>query len=117
MVVGASPYPHRYSYQAIRTLQHAGHQTFGLGKQKGEVHGVSIHTNPQPLEEEEIDTITVYLNPRNQEGMLDWVLRLEPKRVIFNPGAENPPLEQSLQAEGIETLRACTLVMLHTGQY
>jgi len=42
---------------------------------------------------------------------------LSPKRIIFNPGTENQELKKLAEAQGIECLEACTLVMLSVGVY
>ncbi len=67
--------------------------------------------------EESVDTITLYLNSNNQKQYYDYILSLQPKRIIFNPGAENDELEELANKNGIKTMEACTLVMLSTGQY
>jgi len=115
LVIGASTNPERYSNKAIKTLLAHGHETCALGNKAGEVDGVTIETNMHSIPG--LDTITLYLNPRNQQPYYDYILSLKPKRIIFNPGAENPELEDLAKAAGIETKEACTLVMLHTGQY
>lgn len=117
LVIGASPYPFRYSHRAIHMLQNAGHPVHALGKQEAEVAGIPIQTDPSEIEGTDIDTVSLYVNPRNQVDMYDWLIQLAPQRVIFNPGSENPNFEQKLQEEGISTMQACTLVMLSTGQY
>jgi len=66
---------------------------------------------------EEVDTITLYINPRNQKEWYNYFFKLKPKRVIFNPGTENPELKKSLEEKGIRALEACTLVLLRSGQY
>ena len=66
---------------------------------------------------DEVDTVTMYVNPSRQSEWEDYVLSLNPKRIIFNPGTENPSLQSKAEQQGIETLQACTLVMLNTGQY
>ena len=74
-----------------------------------------IHRNK--LEEEGVDTVTLYLNPQNQKEYYDYILKLKPKRIIFNPGTENPELMRMAREQGVEPVEACTLVMLSTGQY
>ncbi|MEM7372492.1 MAG: CoA-binding protein [Bacteroidota bacterium] len=117
LVIGASPYPFRYSHRAIHMLQEAGHPVLALGKQEGEIAGIPIQTKQADVETASIDTVSLYLNPRNQLELDQWLVEMKPKRVIFNPGSENPTLEKHLQNKGIPTLRACTLVLLRTGQY
>jgi uncharacterized protein len=115
LVIGASTNPARYSYLAINRLLGNDHPVVAIGNKAGKVQDVDIITeNP---EMDDIDTVTLYLNPTNQIPYYDYILSLKPKRVIFNPGTENEELEQKLMAEGIQTQEACTLVLLSTGQY
>ena len=115
VVIGASPNPDRYSYKAILALVEHGHPTFAVGLKEGTVSG--IHISTQPYFESEIDTVSLYVGPENQVKWQDTILKLRPRRVIFNPGTENPSFEQLLKNEGIEVERACTLVLLATHQF
>ncbi|RYZ55362.1 MAG: CoA-binding protein [Sphingobacteriales bacterium] len=115
LVLGASENPNRYSYLAIRKLLSRGHEVVAIGNRKGEVGGVAIQTGQELTEE--IDTVTLYLNPTNQKPYYDMLLSLKPRRVIFNPGTENYELDHLLREQGTETMEACTLVMLGSGQY
>lgn len=115
LVLGASNKPQRYSYLAIRKLRDHGHAVIAVGKKTGEVADVSIVT--AIAEHSDIDTITIYLNPINQKPYYDSILTLKPKRIIFNPGSENPELQTLAKDHGIPTLEACTLVMLSTSSY
>jgi predicted CoA-binding protein len=115
LVIGASENPVRYSNLAIRRLKDHGHEVVALGLKEGEVAGVKIEKTRQAFPD--INTITLYLNPSRQKELYDYILSLNPKRIIFNPGTENPELEQKAQAKGIETVEACTLVMLSIGNY
>ena len=115
LVLGASTNPERYSFLAANKLVSHGHEIELLGKKKEELLGKTIKTSPQEIKD--IDTVTLYLNPKNQESYYDYILGLKPKRIIFNPGTENPELEKLAESKGIETIEACTLVMLSTGQY
>ena len=115
LVLGASDKPHRYSYLAMKSLLAKGHEVVGIGKHKGTVATVEIETEKLPLSD--IDTVTLYLNPAHQKEYYDYILGLKPKRIIFNPGAENKELQQLAVKNNIEPMEACTLVMLSTGQY
>ena len=115
LVLGASTNPSRYANMAIHRLVSKGKAVEALGLKEGEVAGVVIHTDAEGLTRP--DTITLYVGPKNQHHYLDLMLQLAPRRVIFNPGTENPEVEQQLQKAGIETLSACTLVLLATNQY
>jgi len=115
VVLGASDKPERYSYLAVQNLTKQNHPVIAIGRKIGKVNGVSIITN-HPAEKE-VDTVTLYLNPTAQKEYYDYIFSLNPKRIIFNPGTENDELEDLAKAKGIQTLEACTLVMLRTGQY
>lgn len=115
LVLGASDNPARYSYLAIQRLKAHDQPVMAIGKREGTVSGVTIETEPRPSGE--IDTVTLYLNPKHQESYYDYIISLHPRRIIFNPGAENPELEELAENNGIKTLEACTLVLLSTGQY
>jgi predicted CoA-binding protein len=115
LVYGASTNPSRYAYIATELLLQHQHEVSLVGIKKGEVLGLII-LQEQPIVED-IDTVTLYVGPANQEGLLDYLKNLAPRRVIFNPGTENPELERALETAGIQTEEACTLVLLHTGQF
>lgn len=115
LVLGASDNPDRYSYRAVHQLKKHGHEVVPVGTRKGLVAGLPIHTDRPAAEN--VDTVTLYVGPQNQPAWYDYILDLQPKRIIFNPGTENPELERLARARGIETEEACTLVMLSVGQY
>lgn len=115
LVLGASDNSSRYSYLAIQRLRSKGHEVVGIGKHTGTVEDVTIETTKQPIEE--LDTVTLYLNPLHQKEYYDYILSLKPKRIIFNPGAENEELKQLALQNNIQPMEACTLVLLSTGQY
>ncbi|WP_417444409.1 CoA-binding protein [Joostella sp.] len=115
LVMGASLKPSRYSNIAINRLVSAGEEVVAFGLRTGEVAGVKIDT--ELLKYKDVDTVTLYLNPKNQEPYYDYILGLNPKRVIFNPGTENPYFYAQLRDKNIEAEVACTLVLLSTGQY
>lgn len=115
LILGATPDSSRYAYLAANRLVRTGHPIVNVGIKKGEVAGVAI----EPAEDvhTDIDTITLYIGTRNQPPLYDYILSTNPKRIIFNPGTENPELRRMAQERGIETISACTLVMLSTGEY
>ena len=115
LVLGASPKPMRYSFLAIEKLVDKGHSVLAVGQHAGEVAGVKIHTKAIPLKN--IDTVTLYLNPSHQRDYYNYIVEVQPKRVIFNPGTENPEFFQLLKLNDIKVEIACTLVMLATNQY
>jgi predicted CoA-binding protein len=115
VVIGASENPGRYANRAAHSLVRHGHEIELVGLRPGQIEGRPIQTGQPMLTD--IDTVTLYVGPRNQSGLYDYIKGLKPKRVIFNPGTENPDFERQLQAEGIEPIEACTLVMLSIGTY
>lgn len=115
LVIGASENPSRYSFLAINKLKANDHEVVAIGKKNGEVAGVKIGTEKQAFTD--IHTVTLYINPTIQEQYLAYIISLNPKRIVFNPGTENESFETMAKDNGIEALEACTLVMLSTGQY
>ena len=115
LVLGASENPERYSFKAIRSLLHHGQKVAAIGAKKGSVNGVEFSKDRPAFDD--IDTVTLYLSKKNQVDYYDYILSLKPRRIIYNPGAENLELEVLARKNGIENLEACTLVLLGTGQY
>lgn len=115
LVLGASTNPHRVSHQAIHRLLGAGHEVVAIGNRSGAVAGIPVHKGF--VDVENIDTITLYLNAQRQEQYYDYILSLQPRRIIYNPGAENPALAMRAQENGIQNEVACTLVLLSIGDY
>ena len=115
LVLGASDNPERYSCMAIKNLRTMGYPVLAVGNKKGLVADAEIADRPVP--DDTIDTITMYLGAARQKEYYDYILGLKPRRIIFNPGAENEELAGIAQTNDIQTVEACTLVMLRTGQY
>jgi len=115
LVIGASENPERYSNKAIRALLSHNQEVVALGIKKGSVEGVDFHIEKEPFEN--IDTVTLYVGPRNQPEYYSYIIGLKPRRVIFNPGTENPEFMSQLNDAGIFPEVACTLVLLATGQF
>ncbi|HVT83868.1 MAG TPA: CoA-binding protein [Chitinophagaceae bacterium] len=115
LVLGASDNPSRYSFLAVNRLRNHGHPVIAIGKKKTQVADVPI-TN-EKISADDVDTVTLYLNPMHQQQYYDYILSLKPKRIIFNPGAENDELYDLAKKNGIQPVEACTLVLLNTGQY
>ncbi len=116
VILGASPKPARYAYQALRLLDDMGYRV------------IPIHSNFERIDEipvvdrlaniqEPVHTLTLYVGPERSQGLIGDIVALRPGRVIFNPGTESPALEAALSAAGIPSERACTLVLLRTGQF
>ena len=115
MVLGATTKPDRYAFMAINSLVAKGHPVIAIGQQTGEVGGVKIQTKMVPVKN--IDTVTLYINPIRQRDYYNYIIEAQPKRVVFNPGTENPEFYQLLRSNNIEVEVACTLVLLATNQY
>lgn len=115
LVLGATPNPDRYAYLATVKLRSHGYEVVPVGIKKGMIGDLEI-VNGRPLPGD-IDTVTLYLGPERQQEYYDYILSLKPKRIIFNPGTENDELAALAEANGIETVEACTLVMLSIGNY
>src|ERR1700760_3548218 len=88
MVLGASANPRRYSYLAVRSLRNAGHPVAAIGRKPATVGDVEILTTRDAVRDG--DTVTLYLSAANQKEFYDYILPPPPRRIIFNPGAENP---------------------------
>jgi len=115
LVLGASLNPSRYSNLAINRLVNNNYEVVAIGLREGKVAGIEIIKEKKLFED--IDSIALYLNPQRQKEYYDYIISLNPKRVIFNPGTENPELYQLLSENNIESEVACTLVLLGTNQY
>jgi predicted CoA-binding protein len=115
LVLGASPNPSRYSNIAVGRLLTYHHPVVPLGIRKGEIDGVEI--NIEPSFYSDIDTVTMYLGAPRQVPYYQYIIALKPKRIIFNPGAENEELARLARKHDIEVVNACTLVMLSMGNY
>jgi uncharacterized protein len=115
LVIGASTDPSRYSFLAANSLLKHHHKIELLGRNEGKIAEHEIKTGKPSLTN--IDTVTMYVSPKHQAEFYDYVVALKPRRVIFNPGTENAEFEEILTKNYIESIEACTLVMLSTGQY
>jgi predicted CoA-binding protein len=115
LIIGASENPERYAYKALQMLLEHDYEVFAYGIKDGNVDGVKFFTEFKHLP---IDTVTMYVGPKNQDqSLLDYILSLKPKRVIFNPGTENQDWYPILEENGIFCEEACTLVLLSTDSY
>ena len=115
LILGASTKPSRYAYIATERLVNQGVDVVLLGSRGGQVLGLPIQIGTPSFED--IHTVTLYINPLRQTDYYDYLLRLQPQRIIFNPGTENPELMKLARQQGIDVEIACTLVMLATNQY
>ncbi|TAE21598.1 MAG: CoA-binding protein [Cytophagales bacterium] len=115
LILGATENHDRYANRAAQSLLAHGYSIALIGLRPGAVRGVPIQTGLPELTD--IDTVTMYVGVHNQAGYYDYIKKIKPRRVIFNPGAENPEFENELIQAGIEPIEACTLVMLSVGTY
>ena len=115
-VLGASPKPDRYAYQALQLLREYGHRTLPINPAFDEILGEKCYPRisdvPGP-----IDTVTLYLGETRSTPIIDDIIAAKPRRIIMNPGAENSALAAKAEGAGIEVIEGCTLVMLRTGQF
>ena len=115
IILGASTKPERYSNKAALRLVNAHHPVEAIGATEGKIGETTIQTGKPEIAN--VNTITLYLNPQRQREYYDYIIGLKPKRIIFNPGTENPELRAMAEQAGIETVEACTLVMLSMDVY
>lgn len=114
-MLGASPNPRRFSYKAVKSLVRHNYPVVAVGFRPGMIGDIEILTGKPPLKN--IHTIALYLGPERQKDMYDYILDLNPRRIIFNPGTENDELMGKARSQGIETVINCALIMLNTGNY
>lgn len=115
LVLGASVNPARYANRAIKSLRNHGHTVYAIGLREGVVEDVNIRKQIPELKN--VHTVTMYLSAANQEQYYDYIIKLKPLRIIYNPGAENDELAEIAGRHKIENLEACTLVLLATDQF
>lgn len=116
LVLGASDNPDRYSYLALKLLLEHGHEVFPVHPKLKTIEGTPVYASLKDVLRP-IDTVTVYVSPALSNGLFDDLIALAPRRVIFNPGTENPALQKALTEKNIKVLEACTLVLLKTGKF
>ena len=115
-ILGASPDPERYAFKAQRLLKEHGHRVIPVSAKESAIDGDATVAELGAIAGK-VDTLTVYVRPAISSQYRAEIEALKPRRVIFNPGTENPELAAALRAAGIETEEACTLVMLRTGHF
>jgi predicted CoA-binding protein len=115
-IIGASPKPDRYAYRAFEMLREYGHWPVPVNPGYAEILGDRCYPHISDVPHK-IDTITLYLGKRRSDRLIDEVVSSKPRRIIMNPGAENPELARRAEAEAIEVVEGCTLVMLRTGTF
>jgi hypothetical protein len=115
LVLGASNKPGRFSMLALKSLVKHNFEVVAIGARSAELDGIPIIN--YPIYPNDIHTVTLYLNPFRQKQYFDYIIEIKPKRIIFNPGTENPELLKIAKENGIEVVFGCTLVMLNNGEY
>ncbi len=116
IVIGASANEERYSNKAMKMLADYGHNPIPVAPAVETILGRKVYAKATDAPGK-IDTVTMYVGPARQSGIIEQILAIKPRRVIFNPGTENPDAYDRLKAANIEPVEACTLVLLRTGQY
>ena len=115
VVLGASPNPSRYSYKAVKSLLLHGHEPIALGFRPGVIFDTFIQRGMPEFEE--VHTVAMYIGIERQQEYREYIISLEPQRVIFNPGTVNDPFMEELEDHGVEVVEGCTLVMLDNGEF
>ncbi|MBN1180665.1 MAG: CoA-binding protein [Bacteroidales bacterium] len=115
LIIGASPNRYRYAHKAAIMLQNMGIEVVPLGIKKGVIGAVPIVC--EKLHVKEVHTVAMYLNPSKQKEYYDYVIKLKPQRLIFNPGTENPELLKLAIRSGIDAINSCVLIMINSGRY
>lgn len=115
LIIGASTKENRPVRKAIEMLVKNGHSVVALGQNTGEIAAIKIQTKAVPVKN--IDTVSLYIRPSLQKNYYNYIVEAKPKRVIFNPGTENPEFSMLLKTNNIEVENACTIILLTTNQY
>ena len=115
-VLGASDKPDRFSYQAVKLLQEKGHKVFPIHQRVKTIDGQEVYKSISDIKEP-VDTVTLYVAADISSALANDILSVKPRRIIFNPGAENPELVQLAQAQNVQCVEHCTLVMLNAGEF
>jgi len=115
VVIGGTSSEEKYGYKATVSLKNHGHKVYPVDLKAGKILDIDVLTGKPAIQN--VDTVTLYVGPKHQADWQDYIFSLKPKRLIFNPGTENKVLEAAAKAKGIETIEACTLVMLSIGNY
>jgi predicted CoA-binding protein len=117
LVLGASPNPNRFAYKAIRSLQRRNIPVVAIGRRDVDLDDSIKIRKGKPLDIGAIHTIALYMNSKFQEEYYDYILKIHPRRIIFNPGTSNPYLAEISRSAGIEVVDDCLLVMLNSGKF
>ena len=116
LIIGASNNSERYSNKALNLLLSKGHKVIAVNPRDQIKNALKTVLGLSQVKDK-IDTITVYLRPQLLKPDINEIVRINPKRVIFNPGTEDPEIISFVENNGIKVQLACTLVLLNTNQY
>ena len=116
VVLGASNKTHRYSYKAIKLLKQCGHNIIPVHPKLSDIDGLSVIANLSKIHDK-VDTLTLYVGEERSKLLIDEIIALNPKRVIFNPGTESKKLVKKLSQAEIPFIHDCTLIMLETNHF
>jgi predicted CoA-binding protein len=116
VILGASNNPERYSYKALKMLAEHGYETIPVHPQLKDIEGVEVK-NSLGDAGEDVHTLTLYIGPEKIVPLIPDIIKLNPQRVIFNPGTESKELKEALVKASISHAEACTLILLRTGQF
>jgi predicted CoA-binding protein len=116
VVLGASPKPIRYSYQAVKLLAKHGYRVIPVHPKARRIDHLPVVNHLSQIVEP-VHTLTLYLGPERSRSLIADIVGLAPGRVICNPGSESRELEAALDEAHIPHERACTLVLLRVGQF
>ncbi len=115
LVLGATENPDRFSCKAVKSLDRNGYDVVAVGFRSGYIKDIEILTGTPDIEN--VDTVLLYIGKNKQQEYYDYLIRLKPRRVIFNPGAENPELQAILHEKGIDAVNDCALIMINTDSF
>ena len=115
-IIGASSKKDRYANKAQQLLMEKGYPVYPVSRRESEILGVKTCSAIEDIDQP-VDTVTLYVGPQHQQELVSQIVKLNPKRVIFNPGTENPEACAAFDKADIDYEEACTLVLLRTGQF
>lgn len=115
LVLGASPNPVRTSYLAAKVLIQKGYAVSAYGNRVGKIDHLNISNEIPKVSSEQVDAITIFMKPEKQRAYYDYIIAAKPRNLIFNPGSENPELEQLAERNKINIIHCCTIALSAVG--
>ena len=116
VVLGASNKSHRYANKAIRMLLEYGYHVIPVHPKLENIEGLVVKHSLENIVEV-VDTLAMYIGPERSKDLINSIIKLNPARVILNPGTESDPLELALMNHDISFVKDCTLLMLEHGRF